>query len=201
MKLHTSMPLWLYCLASPCQDQYFLPLCTEAFEQESHLFATPMNFFPWQTKKCWKVHKVLKTGEKILLCGNWTIFSPIVKKNNKLCHSIWKGMTCLWKWLLFWGGGGYVLLTHCTGCITTGRFMGGGNQYIQLVSRFCTVNCRPTASNYQLSHFRPCREPNPGLRGGRRECYHSAKVAPYSEEYKLIIWSIGHLSGATVAEW
>ena len=34
------------------------------------------------------------------------------------------------------------------------------------------------ASNYQLSHLRPCRESNPGLRGGRRECYHSATVAP-----------------------
>ena len=33
-------------------------------------------------------------------------------------------------------------------------------------SGFCTVNCGPTASNYQLSHLRPCREPNPGLRGG-----------------------------------
>ena len=43
---------------------------------------------------------------------------------------------------------------------------------------FCTVNCRPTASNYQLSHMRPSRESNPGLRGGRRECYHSATVAP-----------------------
>ena len=43
---------------------------------------------------------------------------------------------------------------------------------------FCTVNCRPTASNYQLSHLRPCRESNPGLRGGRLECYHSATVAP-----------------------
>ena len=31
---------------------------------------------------------------------------------------------------------------------------------------FCTVNCRPTASNYQLSHLRPCRESNPSLRGG-----------------------------------
>ena len=37
--------------------------------------------------------------------------------------------------------------------------------------RFCTVNSRPTASNYQFSHLRPCLEPNPGLRGGRRECY------------------------------
>ena len=45
-------------------------------------------------------------------------------------------------------------------------------------SRFCTVYCRPTASNYPLSHLRPCPEPNPGLRGGRRECYHSATVAP-----------------------
>ena len=39
------------------------------------------------------------------------------------------------------------------------------------LSGFCTVNCRPTASNYQLSHLRPCRESNPGLRGRRRECY------------------------------
>ena len=43
---------------------------------------------------------------------------------------------------------------------------------------FCTVNCRPTASNYQLSHLRPCWGSKPGLRGGRRECYHSATVAP-----------------------
>ena len=27
---------------------------------------------------------------------------------------------------------------------------------------FCTVNCRPTASNYQLSHLRPWRGSNPG---------------------------------------
>ena len=42
------------------------------------------------------------------------------------------------------------------------------------LSGFCTVNCRPTASNYQLSHLRLCMEPNPSLGGGRRECYHSA---------------------------
>ena len=51
-------------------------------------------------------------------------------------------------------------------------------------SGFCTVNCRPTASNYQLSHLRPSREPNPSLRGGRRECYHSATVAPLKISYK-----------------
>ena len=43
----------------------------------------------------------------------------------------------------------------------------------------CTVNCRPTASNHQLSQLRPSRGSNPGLRGGRRGCYHSATVAPY----------------------
>ena len=42
----------------------------------------------------------------------------------------------------------------------------------------CTVNCRPTASNHQLSHLRPSQGSNPGLRGGRRECYHSATVPP-----------------------
>ena len=36
---------------------------------------------------------------------------------------------------------------------------------------FCTVNCRPTASNYQLSHLRQCRESNPGLRGGSYDFY------------------------------
>ena len=50
-------------------------------------------------------------------------------------------------------------------------------------SRFCTVNCRPTASNYQLSHLRLCRESNPSIRGGRRECYHSATVAPTKQNY------------------
>ena len=45
-------------------------------------------------------------------------------------------------------------------------------------SRSCTVNCRPTASNYQLSHLRSGREPNLNLKGGRQECYHSAAVAP-----------------------
>ena len=53
------------------------------------------------------------------------------------------------------------------------------------LSGFCTVNSLPTASNYQLSHLRPCREPNPGLRGGKRECYHSATVAPYTKS-KLV---------------
>ena len=45
-------------------------------------------------------------------------------------------------------------------------------------SKFCTVKCRQMASNYQLSHLRWGQEPNPGLRGGRGECYYSAAVAP-----------------------
>ena len=65
-------------------------------------------------------------------------------------------------------------------------------------SGFCTVNCPPTASNYQLSHLRLCQEPNPGLRGGRQECYHSATVPPpppppfifvYQKRYSSVITS------------
>ena len=55
---------------------------------------------------------------------------------------------------------------HCTGHITTGSWKGRGNQYIQFVRGFCTVNCRPTASNYQLSQLRSCRESNPSLQVG-----------------------------------
>ena len=51
------------------------------------------------------------------------------------------------------------------------------------LSRFCTVNCRPTASNYQLSHLSPCGDRTPA--SGRRECYHSATVAPISTFEKL----------------
>ena len=43
------------------------------------------------------------------------------------------------------------------------------------------------ASNYQLSHLRPCREPNPGLRGGRRECYHSATVTPHNSIKQITV--------------
>ena len=56
------------------------------------------------------------------------------------------------------------------------------------LSGFCTVNCRPIASNYQLSHLRPCRESNPGLRGGRRERCHSATMAP--NKWYIVIYTI-----------
>ena len=66
---------------------------------------------------------------------------------------------------------------HCTGHITTGSWKGRGNQYIQFI-RVVYCKLQPTATNYQLSHLRQRRESNPGLRGGRRECYHSATVDP-----------------------
>ena len=56
---------------------------------------------------------------------------------------------------------------HCTGHITTDSWKDRGNQYIQFVRvLYCKL---PTNGKqlYQLSHLRPCREPNPGLRGGR----------------------------------
>ena len=67
--------------------------------------------------------------------------------------------------------------THCIGHITMRSFMGGGNQYIQLV-RFSTANCQPAGSKYQLSHLRSGWDSNSDLRGGRGECNHSATLAP-----------------------
>ena len=80
-------------------------------------------------------------------------------------------------------GGGFYLFgvlrrfQHCTGHITTGSWKAEETSTYSSLG-FCTVNCRPTASNYQLSHLRPCRGSIPGLRCRRRECYHSATVAP-----------------------
>ena len=60
----------------------------------------------------------------------------------------------------------------------TGSFMGRGNQYIQLVSRFCTVNCRPSVRNYHLSHKR-FGVWTANLRSGRQVCYHYASLPPH----------------------
>ena len=67
---------------------------------------------------------------------------------------------------------------HCIGHITTGSFMGSGNKYIQLVK---VLYCQPKASSYQLSHLRSGWELNFDLRGGRRECNHSATMAPFAQ--------------------
>ena len=65
-------------------------------------------------------------------------------------------------------------------------------------SGFGTVNCRPTVSNHQLSHLRPCQEPNPGLRDGRRECYHSATVAPSANSSRHTYICIYYCHGVNV---
>ena len=65
--------------------------------------------------------------------------------------------------------------TVCSGSLSPQNYPSWYDIY-RLWPKFCTVNCRPMASNYQPSQLRPCREPNPGLRGGRWECYHSATV-------------------------
>ena len=82
----------------------------------------------------------------------------ILMSCSNLCHNIWQviylfGFLCRFQ--------------HFTGHIMTGSGRAEETSTYSS-SGFCTVNCRPTASNYQLSHLRPCREPNPGLRGGRR---------------------------------
>ena len=66
---------------------------------------------------------------------------------------------------------------HCTGHITTGSWKGRGNQYIQFVR---VLYCKLPTNGKQLPAFplEAVPEPNPGLRGGRRECYHSATVVP-----------------------
>ena len=66
---------------------------------------------------------------------------------------------------------------HCTGHITTGSWKGRGNQYIEFVR---VLYCKLSTNGKQLPAFprETVRGLNPGLRGGRRECYHSATVAP-----------------------
>ena len=68
---------------------------------------------------------------------------------------------------------------HCTGHITTGSWKGRGNQYIEFAR---VVYCKLLTNGKQLPAFplEPVRGSNPGLRGGKRECYHSATVAPLS---------------------
>ena len=73
--------------------------------------------------------------------------------------------------------------------VISGRVVGRAEETSTYSSSgFCTVNCRPKASN-QFSHLRPCREPNPGLSGGRRECYHSATVAPHMKDGKQSVFT------------
>ena len=50
-------------------------------------------------------------------------------------------------------------------------WLGGQRKPVHTVGQGSVfVNCRATASNYQLSHLRSGRELNPGHRGGEGEC-------------------------------
>ena len=64
---------------------------------------------------------------------------------------------------------------HCTGHITTGSWKGRGNQYIQFVR---VLYCKLPTNSKQLPAFPLEAVPGIYLRGRRRECYHSATVAP-----------------------
>ena len=66
---------------------------------------------------------------------------------------------------------------HCAGHITTDSWKGRGNQYIQFVR---VLYCKLLTNGKQLPAFplEAMQGSNPGLRGGRRESYHSATVAP-----------------------
>ena len=69
---------------------------------------------------------------------------------------------------------------HFTGHIMTGSWKGRGNQYIQFAK---DVYCKLPTNGKQLPAFplKAMTGSNPGLRGGRQECYHSATMAPYKK--------------------
>ena len=58
-----------------------------------------------------------------------------------------------------------------------GSWKGRGNQYIEFAR---VLYCKLPTNGKQLPAFplEPIWGSIPGLRGGRRECYHSATVAP-----------------------
>ena len=67
----------------------------------------------------------------------------------------------------------------------TGSWKGRGNQYIEFIR---VLYCKLPTNGKQLPAFplEPVQGSNPGLRGGRRECYHSATVAPLLMHQKVI---------------
>ena len=61
-----------------------------------------------------------------------------------------------------------------------------GETSIYSWSRFCTINCRPTASNYQPSYMRTGWDLNSDFTGGRQVCHHCATMAPLSAEKRKL---------------
>ena len=103
---------------------------------------------------------------------------------------------CVWYWFIGLFG---VLrrFQHCTGHITTGSWKGRGNQYIEFAR---VVYCKLPTNGKQLPAFplEPVRGSNPGLGGGRRECYHSATVAPVCG---IGAQSVAHLMKLHLLQW
>ena len=98
-------------------------------------------------------------------------------------HNCYTRLTFHWFYLFIYLFGVLHRFQHCTGHITTGSWKGRGNQYIQFVR---VLYCKLPTNGKQLPAFplEPVRGSNPGLRGGRRECYHSATVAPTFHWYE-----------------
>ena len=78
----------------------------------------------------------------------------------------------------------------------TGSWKGRGNQYIQFAR---VVYCKLPTNDKQLPSFplKAITEIEPNLRGGRRECYHSATVAPTKAQEES--WA-KHIMGFYLAE-
>ena len=149
--------------------------CARTFPKERNKFRVSSLLSPKRSQ--------IKICERCFLCHSIVLCKTCNKCNNKLdkvskhhkllCRSPQESLPVG----LFIYLGFYVAFN--TVQVISRRVVGRAEETSTYSSLgFCTVNCRPTASNCQLSHLRPWRESNPGLRGGRRECYHSATVAP-----------------------
>ena len=121
----------------------------------------------------WQSVQFLQCPTKVVNCLK---FLPLHTENEGVVRSLYQVVSfIIFIYLFIWG---FKSLSTLYRSYHEGQIGRAEETSTYSLLGFCTVNCRPTASNYQLSHLRPCRESNPGLRGGRRECYHSATVAP-----------------------
>ena len=123
------------------------------------------SFYVMHTDKLTNVHDYNTIDPThSFLC--WGLLGPLWSSLFEVLFNL-----CIW--------GFTSLATLRSGHITTGSWKGRGNQYIQLVK---VLYCKLPTNGMQLPAFPLEVEPwtKPGLRGGRRECYHSATVAPWS---------------------
>ena len=119
----------------------------------------------WSTFKPVKFFRLFKKNSQIFLWLKWQC------SNGNGCQ--WKLFDDNFFFINFYGVYlfGFFYVAFNTVQVISWRVVGRAEETSTYSSLgFCTVNCRPTASNYQLSHLRPCRESNPGLRGGIQWC-------------------------------